>query len=315
MAFLGQLQSKLQEIKMQAMPQVSAVLEQANQATSKARQNLMPVLSKCGQQLDTLGKILQANVNPKQSPIDLVPANTAFDPALEKASFEFHYDDTSQPVLQNQGNCLTIKYPESDSVDLKVSFLPDEQYHLERIDLHWGSEPMNGSEHTVGGVGYAGELHFVHRNVKQSSLTEALKQPDGVLAVAVFFNESHEDNATLVPLNNALANVSFRGTECAVHALRISQLVPVEKNKEFWLYDGSETVEPFRETVKWIVCRSAVPISSAQLEKLRQLRKSRAEDEVEQTMQPIRPVQPLNSRLVRSSFKSVAQAELPGTNE
>jgi ABC-type transporter Mla subunit MlaD len=58
MAFLGQLQSKLQEIK--AMPQVSAVLEQANQATSKARQNLMPVLKKCNQQLDTIGKILQA---------------------------------------------------------------------------------------------------------------------------------------------------------------------------------------------------------------------------------------------------------------
>ncbi|KAL3085015.1 hypothetical protein niasHS_010084 [Heterodera schachtii] len=314
MAFLGQLQSKLQEIKMQAMPQVSAVLEQANQATSKARQNLMPMLNKCGQQLDTLGKILQANVNPKQSPIDLLPANTAFDPALEKAVFEFSYDETCQFVLKNEGNGLSIKCPDNDSAHLKVSFLPDE-YHLERIDFHWGTEPMNGSEHTVGGVGYAGELHFVHRSVKWPNIGEALKQPDGVLAVAVFFNESLEDNATLAPLDDALARVTFRGAECAMHSLRLSQLMPVEKSKEFWLYDGSETAEPFRETVKWVVCRSAVPISTAQLERLRQLRKSRAEDEVEETMQPIRAVQPLNSRLVRSSFKSVAQAELPEKSE
>lgn len=67
MAFLGQLQTKLQEIKTHAMPQVSAVLEQANQATNKARQNLMPVLNKCTQQLDTLSKILQASKVPNKN--------------------------------------------------------------------------------------------------------------------------------------------------------------------------------------------------------------------------------------------------------
>jgi uncharacterized membrane-anchored protein YhcB (DUF1043 family) len=59
MAFLGQIQSKLQEIKTKSIPQVNAVLKQANQATNKAKQNLMPVFNKCSQQLDTLTKILQ----------------------------------------------------------------------------------------------------------------------------------------------------------------------------------------------------------------------------------------------------------------
>lgn len=31
-------------------------------------------------------------------------------------------------------------------------------YKLRQIHGHWGSEPMNGSEHLVGGVGYAGEV-------------------------------------------------------------------------------------------------------------------------------------------------------------
>lgn len=49
---------------------------------------------------------------------------------------------------------------------------------------------MNGSEHTIGGVGYAGEIHFIHRNLKYATLDGALKQPDGVVAVAVFLNVS-----------------------------------------------------------------------------------------------------------------------------
>lgn len=51
MAFINQLTAKLQEIKIQ-LPQV---IEQAN----KAKQNLVPVINKCTQQLDNLGKILQ----------------------------------------------------------------------------------------------------------------------------------------------------------------------------------------------------------------------------------------------------------------
>lgn len=47
---------------------------------------------------------------------------------------------------------------------------------------------MNGSEHTVGGVGYAGELHFIHRNIKYSNWELASKAPNGILALAVFLN-------------------------------------------------------------------------------------------------------------------------------
>lgn len=124
--------------------------------------------------------------------------------------------------------------------------------------------------------------------------------------------EAHGDNLNLIPLTNVLANVQFAGNESGLRGLRLGQLLPpAEKCKEFWLYEGSETVEPFRETVKWLVLRAAIPVSSEQLEKLRQLNCTGAEHEREQRMLPIRPVQPLNGRLIRSSFKSVAQAQLP----
>nr|CAD2173614.1 unnamed protein product [Meloidogyne enterolobii] len=113
MAFLNQIQTKLQEIKTKSMPQVSAVLEQANQATSKAKQNLLPVFNKCTQQLDSLTKILQANVNPKQSPIDLLPAITAFDPSLENATFKLNYENSVKLTVENLGQYggLSLRWP------------------------------------------------------------------------------------------------------------------------------------------------------------------------------------------------------------
>lgn len=72
----------------------------------------------------------------------------------------------------------------------------------------------------------------------------------------------------LIPLTNVLANVPFNGNESGLQGLRFSQLIPgAEKNKEFWIYEGSETIEPHRETVKWIIFRSAIPISSEQVSK------------------------------------------------
>lgn len=70
MAFINQISSKIQDIKNNQLPQV---IEHAN----KARQNIMPTINKCSQQvqqtaaavghlgaekLDALGKILQVSI-------------------------------------------------------------------------------------------------------------------------------------------------------------------------------------------------------------------------------------------------------------
>lgn len=66
----------------------------------------------------------------------------------------------------------------------------EERYVLETIYFHWGTEPMNGSEHTIGGVGYAGEIQFIHRNTKFPNLEAAFKEANGILGVAVLLNVS-----------------------------------------------------------------------------------------------------------------------------
>jgi len=54
--------------------------------------------------------------------------------------------------------------------------------------LHWGKLDLPGSEHTVNGKQYFGELHIVHWNLKYDSFETAIHQTDG-LAVMGFFIE------------------------------------------------------------------------------------------------------------------------------
>ncbi|MFH4982452.1 hypothetical protein AB6A40_009161 [Gnathostoma spinigerum] len=305
MAFFGQLTANVQAQLNLVKPQLNSVLQTA----TRAKDNLVPMLNKATAQLDSLGKILQVSGDRKQSPIDIIPDITAYDPLFDEAEFSFKYPSVGQFKLANTGDCLRIYLGEDISGQFSANFLGDDQFVLEMILIHWGSEPMNGSEHTIGGVGYAGEIHFVHRNSKFTTFDVALKDPNGVLTVAVFLNESHDDNPALRSIIAGINQVAYKGSECAVQRVELNGFLPLaDRMKEFWLYEGSETVAPFRETVKWLIFRSVVCISSQQLDQLRTLRKDGYESEVEQKMIPIRPVQPINGRIVRASFKSAAHA-------
>uniref|UniRef100_A0A0N4ZXZ6 Carbonic anhydrase n=1 Tax=Parastrongyloides trichosuri TaxID=131310 RepID=A0A0N4ZXZ6_PARTI len=304
MSFFNNLTAQLKNLQ----PNIAQVVEKANQA----KQNLAPIINKCTQQIDAISKFLPVPNSTKQSPIDLLPISTAYEPSYENASFTYNYNEICQIVVRNTGASISLLFPETNNIDFVSSLFPEQQYHLEQIDFHWGTEPMNGSEHTVAGVGYAGEIHFVHRNIKYPNLEIASKQPDGIVGIAVFLNESHDDNLNLIPLMNVISHVTYCNSECTLQNFRSGGFLPSsEKAKEFWTYDGSETIAPFRP-MKWILFRSTIGISSSQLEKFRQLKGTKSEEEVEKALISIRPIQPLNSRMIKSSFKSVAQATLDG---
>ena len=76
---------------------------------------------------------------------------------------------------------------------------------------------------------------------------------------------------------------------------------------EFWTYPGSVTTAPHAECVVWSVYRASIPISSTQLDKLRQLYAVKAEDVEANPARcagNIRPVQATNGRAIRASFRS-----------
>ncbi|KAF8368734.1 cah-6 [Pristionchus pacificus] len=317
MAFLSSIQGKLQGLKEQAStlaegaPGITAHLQSikdgAPRIIQSARNAKSEILNKVG--LDSLNKMMSTvGGGQKQSPIDIVPLITSFGEHLVDNTFRVEYEKSGEFKAVNTGNGLWLRREGNES-ELAISFLPEEQYHLDAINWHWGTEPMNGSEHSIGGVGYAAEVHLYHRSTRFANMETALKQPNGVVAISLFLNESHDVNESLTPFINLLPNVTFKGNEVRVNQYDANVLFPSpEKTKEFWVYEGSETVEPFREGVTWIVFRSALPISSAQLERLRTVKSNGYDEEHERPMNPLRPIQTLNSRNVVCSFRSGANA-------
>ena len=46
--------------------------------------------------------------------------------------------------------------------ELTAGPLGDDKYALKQFHAHWGCSNGKGSEHTVDGQSYSGELHLVH---------------------------------------------------------------------------------------------------------------------------------------------------------
>ena len=65
-------------------------------------------------------------------------------------NYRVEYETTGEFRATNDGHSVWL-WREGNSSELAISFLPEEQYHLDAINWHFGTEPMNGSEHTIGG--------------------------------------------------------------------------------------------------------------------------------------------------------------------
>ncbi|KOX80775.1 Carbonic anhydrase 5A, mitochondrial [Melipona quadrifasciata] len=72
--------------------------------------------------------------------------------------------------------------------------LMDDVYKLEQYHCHWGCSDSRGSEHTVNGQAFAGELHLVHWNTsKYNTFAEAAKASDGLAVLGVFLKVANGD--------------------------------------------------------------------------------------------------------------------------
>lgn len=59
-------------------------------------------------------------------------------------------------------------------------------YKMQQWHCHWGAKNGEGSEHTVDGRSFSGELHLVHWNTtKYNSFQEAAGREDGLAVLGV----------------------------------------------------------------------------------------------------------------------------------
>ncbi|GIY07787.1 carbonic anhydrase 2 [Caerostris extrusa] len=168
-------------------------------------------------------------------------------------------------------------------------------YELVQFHSHWGDDHSCGSEHTVDGKAYAGELHFVHWNrEKFPSCADAVPSPTGLTVIAVFL-EVGEENSEIEKLCQVLSKIPTKDERTDLPSdLDPVAMFPADAATSYWTYSGSLTTPPCYESVTWIVFKQPITVSQEQLNYFRQMKKPCAEDGF--VLKNYRPPQSLNDR-------------------
>lgn len=149
------------------------------------------------------------------------------------------------------------------------------EYRLDHLILHFGREDDRGSEHTINGQRFAGELQaFFYNSLLYENYTEAEHQPNGLAAIAVLLQLDRGNSAPnrstleLSELLGQMEQIKHKGSRSnATCRLNLARLLPTSP---FYLtYEGSLTEPPCSESTIWIVLNRPLRITSRQLHSLR----------------------------------------------
>lgn len=122
----------------------------------------------------------------RQSPVNITTKTTRASTTLSQKPLRWNYVPENTKCLINPGYCWRVDINGKGS-ELTGGPLNDDVYIVEQFHCHWGCSDGRGSEHTVDGQAYSGELHIVHWNSsKYASFHEAAGHPDGLAVLGVF---------------------------------------------------------------------------------------------------------------------------------
>lgn len=128
----------------------------------------------------------------RQSPVNITTKTTRASTTLSQKPLRWKYIPENTKCLINPGYCWRVDINGKGS-ELTGGPLNDDIYIVEQFHCHWGCSDGRGSEHTVDGQAFSGELHIVHWNSsKYASFHEAAGHPDGLAVLGVFMKVNIE---------------------------------------------------------------------------------------------------------------------------
>ncbi|XP_055687796.1 carbonic anhydrase 1-like [Lutzomyia longipalpis] len=222
----------------------------------------------------------------KQSPVDL-----SFKASVRGEFPELLFEDYDEPIVDakvlNTGHSIQINVGSRPNVVLSGGGLPSEQYVMEQMHFHWGSE------HTINGRRYALELHMVHFDSKYPNVQTAVANKDGVAVLGVLFYVSSQANPDLENILNSsrTAKDGVGMSDPLLQPLAPETLLPQIRDSYF-RYEGSLTTPSCGEAVIWTVFTQSLPISFDQLERFKTIKTNNGT----LLTHNFRTVQPLNAR-------------------
>lgn len=192
-----------------------------------------------------------------QSPINIRRSHVKYDQNLDSLFLDSYTGNKSLSMwnFTHNGHTIIAYPPPLHSFSIRGANLPG-IFRLKQFHFHWGFNAYQGSEHTIDGIKYPLEIHFVH---EESSSQKALA------VISILFELKTDDN----PHINELLSILNRTTNISLFVeqqLDISQFFPTTLPIRFYRYNGSLTTPPCTENVHWIILVRHIRISAYQLE-------------------------------------------------
>jgi carbonic anhydrase len=201
-------------------------------------------------------------IGKRQSPINIDDGTTLQGPA---EPLQFTYLPSGGSVINN-GHTIQVDPTPDNSITVRGS-----TYQLVQFHVH------HPSEEKINGKAFSMVAHLVHKNAEgQLAVVAVLLTPGAA-------NPLIDTVWTYMPLDTG-DRVRLPGP-----MLNLNELLP--KDQRYYQFVGSLTTPPCTEGVLWMVMKTPVTISPAQLRLFGQLFPANA-----------RPVQPVNGRPVREAL-------------
>ena len=179
-------------------------------------------------------KYKMCSMGKNQSPINVT---TSLDADLEVLRPK--YGSNSKEILNN-GHTIQVNVEAGST--LKVDGIT---FELKQFHFH------TPSENHIDGKSFPLEAHFVH-----------LDKEGNIAVLAVMFEEGEENKALSYVWEKMPKGVD---TKSALKLSGISEAL-LPKNKDYYRFNGSLTTPPCSEGVRWLVLKTPVSISKAQVE-------------------------------------------------
>lgn len=233
-----------------------------------------------------------------QSPIDIDTDDLNTNNSLIDLSLT-NFDQSFSGNFTNTGHSVQFT-PDSD-LDTAVIENHLGTYELQQFHFHWGSTSSRGSEHTIDGGRYSGELHFVTRKTTGDSTDYDAYTVMGVLLES---DSSLSVTGSWLELYNNIP--TDYGDVNSISDLDVTEFLP--SSMTYYHYEGSLTTPACSEVVQWFVLKNPVSVPSDFLDALR----TTVNDEDGDTLTTnYRDTQDLNSREVMIKASSAIGSMSP----
>ena len=150
------------------------------------------------------------NAGKMQSPVNVDPKGLLYDHTL--ANINFGSDKTNGHVFNTgHGVSFLLDLGINDMVNISGGPL-SYNYPIYDVSLHFGLRDDQGSEHTIDGEHFAGELQLLGYNADlYDNYTTASRHPNGLVGVAVLIQVGTYSNSELRKITDAAMSVQYRG--------------------------------------------------------------------------------------------------------